>query len=56
VFSNLSDSPQIDDSGHRISRDPSGKMQESHWTLQENTGDHWNMEVYWIIMINITHQ
>jgi hypothetical protein len=35
---------QVDDSGHRIPRDPAGKMRESHRILQENTGYRWNME------------
>ncbi len=35
---------QIDHSGHRILRDPAGKMRESHRILQENTGNRWNME------------
>jgi hypothetical protein len=35
---------QVDDSGHRIPRDPTGKMRESHRILQENTGNRWNME------------
>src|SRR5579862_9659659 len=26
------------------SQDPAGKMLESHWILQENTGKNWNME------------
>jgi hypothetical protein len=25
--------------------DPAGKMRESHWILQENTGNRWNIEV-----------
>ncbi len=35
---------QIDHSCHRISQDLAGKMLESHWILQENTGNIWNME------------
>jgi hypothetical protein len=35
---------QVDDSGHRIPRDAEGKKRESHWILQENTGNRWNME------------
>ncbi len=35
---------QVDDCGHRIQRDPAGKMRESHWILQENTENRWNME------------
>ncbi len=35
---------QVDDSGHRIPRDPAGKMQDSHRIQQENTGNRWNMK------------
>ncbi len=31
---------QVDDFGHRISRDPAAKMRESHRILQESTGNH----------------
>ena len=35
---------QDDDSGSRIPQDPSGKMLETHWILQENTGNDWKLE------------
>ncbi len=37
-------SPQVDDSGYQIPRNPAGKMWESHRILQEKTGNRWNME------------
>jgi hypothetical protein len=44
VLSPLTIPSQVDDSGHRIPRDPAGKMLESHRILQEDTGNLWNME------------
>jgi hypothetical protein len=39
---------QVDDSGHRIPQDSSGKMRESHRILQESTRNRWNMEaLFW---------
>jgi hypothetical protein len=35
---------QVEHSGHRIPPDSAGKMLESHWILQENIGNRWNME------------
>jgi len=49
---------QVDDSGHRIPLDSSGKMRESHRILQESTGNRWNMEVlfcpeiFWIFPVD----
>jgi hypothetical protein len=35
---------QVDDSGHRIPRDPAGTMEDSHSIQQENTGNRWKTE------------
>ena len=34
----------VEGSGIRVRRESAGKKRESHWILQESTGNHWKME------------
>jgi hypothetical protein len=55
---------QVADSGHRMPWDPTGKIRESHWILQENTGINQNRQFpgpfvrpgesrWWLLNLNL---